>query len=225
RCFAHIVNLACKAVLTAITDLEFAALDAADFEPTVEEANTFGAALQRDPIALVRTLVRVIRASSLRRQFFSEVVAALDLNNLQLLRDVITRWSSTLLMIDRALYLRPAVDKFLNAREFPELRKYKLGDTEWNVLADFKEILSVPHSFQQLLSTEKTPCICNTIPAFEAMKTMWENKRLEFPHLADIITAGLGKLDDYRERADDVPVYFFAIRTYLLFGKYLYSDA
>ncbi len=43
------------------------------------------------------------------------------------------------------------------------------------------------------------------------MKTMWENKRLDFPHLADIITASLDKLDDYRERADDVPVYFFAI--------------
>ncbi len=57
------------------------------------------------------------------------------------------------------------------------------------------------------------------------MKTMWENKRLEFPHLADIKMAGLNKLDDYRERADDVPVYFFAICMCLLFGEYLYSDA
>ncbi|PBK59590.1 hypothetical protein ARMSODRAFT_899042, partial [Armillaria solidipes] len=192
RCFAYIVNLACKAVLGAITNLEFVASDTADFEPTSEEANTFRAALQHDPIVL-------IRASSLRRQFFSEVVAALKLNNLQLLHDVITHWSSTLLMIDRALYLQPAVDKFLDAREFPELRKYKLGNTEWNVLANFKEILSVLHSFQQLLSTEKTPCICNTIPAFEAMRTMWENKWLNFLHLADIITAGLDKLDDYHK--------------------------
>ncbi|KAK0226755.1 hypothetical protein EDD85DRAFT_923413 [Armillaria nabsnona] len=177
---------ACKAVLTAITDLEFAALDAADFEPTLYVSN-------QSIDYLLIWVSSWIHASSLRCQFFSEVVAALDLNNLQLLRD--------------------AVDKFLNAREFPELQKYKLGDAEWNILADFKEILSVPHSFQQLLSTEKMPCICNTIPAFEAMKTMWENKQLKFPHLADIITAGLDKLDDYRERADDVPVYFFAICT------------
>ena len=56
------------------------------------------------------------------------------------------------------------------------------------------------------------------------MRTMWENKRLEFPRLADIIMAGLDKFDDYRERADNVPVYFFAICTCLFFWEYLYSD-
>ena len=46
-----------------------------------------------------------IRASSIRRQYFSEALAALKMKDYQLLRDVDTRWSSTLLMIDRALLL------------------------------------------------------------------------------------------------------------------------
>ena len=47
-----------------------------------------------------------IRASSLRRQYFSDVLNSLEQKDLQLLRDVDTRWSSTLLMVERALILR-----------------------------------------------------------------------------------------------------------------------
>ena len=46
-----------------------------------------------------------IWASSIRHQYFSEALAALKMKDYQLLRDVDTRWSSTLLMIDRALLL------------------------------------------------------------------------------------------------------------------------
>ena len=47
-----------------------------------------------------------IRASSLRRQYFSDVLNSLEQKDLQLLHDVDTRWSSTLLMVERALILR-----------------------------------------------------------------------------------------------------------------------
>ena len=46
-----------------------------------------------------------IHASSLQRQYFLDVLKALKIKDLQLLRDVDTRWSSTLLMIERALLL------------------------------------------------------------------------------------------------------------------------
>ena len=46
-----------------------------------------------------------IRASSLRRQYFSDVLKALKMKDLQLLCDVDTQWSSTLLMIEWALLL------------------------------------------------------------------------------------------------------------------------
>jgi hypothetical protein len=52
RCFPHIVNLACKAILSAITDMNFAADDTED--NVLEETPS-------DPIATLRTLVRVVR--------------------------------------------------------------------------------------------------------------------------------------------------------------------
>jgi hypothetical protein len=49
-----------------------------------------------------------IRASSQRREAFAVVQAETTNTKLELLRDLDIRWSSTLLMIDRALFLRDA---------------------------------------------------------------------------------------------------------------------
>ena len=51
-----------------------------------------------------------IQASSIHCQYFSEALAALKMKDYQLLHDVDTRWSSTLLMIDCALLLRHVSD-------------------------------------------------------------------------------------------------------------------
>jgi hypothetical protein len=67
--------------------------------------------------------------------------------------------------------------------------------------------MQIPHAFQQRLSLETTPKLCNTIPSFEAMRMKWTNQKAEMPNMAYIIDAGLKKLDDYRERLDLVPAY------------------
>ncbi|KAJ7848736.1 hypothetical protein B0H14DRAFT_2259389, partial [Mycena olivaceomarginata] len=168
RCFPHIVNLACKAVLGAITDMDFAASGAADFVP----GPTIIDAIARDPVA-------TIRASSLRRQYFSDVLKALQQKDLQLLWDVDTRWSSTLIMMDRAILLREVI--VIIFLQFRDLKKYKLGDKEWEALKAFKRRLSVPHAFQQRLSAEKTPTLGDALPAFEAMITAWEKQQIMYP--------------------------------------------
>jgi hypothetical protein len=133
RCFPHIVHLACQAILKAITDTDFADDNVVNFEPRGRPATTFMDAIDRDPIATLRAIVRQVviffclignlssvflfirfgrDSSSLRRHFFSDVLKALKLKDLELLRDVITRWSSTLLMIDCGLLLRPVSQIF-----------------------------------------------------------------------------------------------------------------
>ncbi|KAK7064999.1 hypothetical protein R3P38DRAFT_2757574 [Favolaschia claudopus] len=152
-----------------------------------------------------------IRASSLRRQYFSEVLKALQQKDLQLLRDVDTRWSSTLLMIDRAILLRLAIDKFLDDAQFPDLVKYKLSDAEWEALDIFRRILAVPHAFQQKLSGEKTPTLGNALPAFEAMISQWEKQKAQYPEATHIIQQGIDKLTTYRERVENVPAYILSM--------------
>ncbi|KAJ7021762.1 hypothetical protein B0H16DRAFT_1330400, partial [Mycena metata] len=213
RCFPHIVNLACKAVLGAITDMDFAASGSADFIPDPARATTFLDAIARDPI----------RASSLRRQYFSEVLKALQQKDLQLLRDVDTRWSSTLIMIDRAILLREAIDKFLTNDQFRDLHKYRLGEDEWDALEAFKRILSVPHAFQQRLSAEKTPTLGDALPAFEAMIKAWEKQQVSHPETAHVVQEGIDKLESYRDRVQDVPAYILSMREFIILFLFLFN--
>ncbi|KAJ8584034.1 hypothetical protein M405DRAFT_747679, partial [Rhizopogon salebrosus TDB-379] len=203
-CFPHIVNLACKAVLKAITNLDYATEDAQDFVPEGPQARTLLDAIKRDPIA-------TIRASSIRRQYFSAALKAMEKKDLQLLRDVDTQWSSTLLMIERAIILREAIRKFLSNNDFPELCKYNLSGAEWDALEVLRKILIVPHAFQQRLSAVKTPTLCYAIPSFKAMTAAWEKQVEDCPDLSSIIEPGLDKLDSYRARMDSVPAYILAM--------------
>ncbi|KAK7041157.1 HAT family dimerization domain-containing protein [Favolaschia claudopus] len=191
--------------------MDFADPEAVDFDAHDDTASSFLDAIDRDPIATIRTIIRLIRSSSLRRQFLSEIIATLGLKNLELLRDVITRWSSTLLMIDRSLVLRPAIDHFLESNEFEEVSLYHFGDEEWQALEVFKKILDVPHAFQQKLSAEKTPTLCHALPAFEAMNKKWEQMQVEFPEASNIIQDGIDKLTSYQARIEDVPAYTLAM--------------
>ncbi|KAF8149814.1 hypothetical protein B0H34DRAFT_633403, partial [Crassisporium funariophilum] len=209
RCFPHVVNLACQAILGALTNVDYAR------EPrTPEEQVSFLEAVDKDPIATLRALIRVIRASSIRRQQFSQIVKTFMGKDLQLLRDVDTRWSSAMLMIERALILEECIESFFNVPEFHDLRnKYRLDDEEWNALSVAREILLVPFAFQQRLSAQKTPTLCDAIPSFEAMIRTWRDMQSEFFGAAEeaVIEKGLDKLSVYLERAELVPAYIISM--------------
>ncbi|KAN0111515.1 Ribonuclease H-like domain containing protein [Russula decolorans] len=191
RCFPHVVNLACKAVINAITSIDFAAPNLWDIEGSVSDDEcTFAEAIVRDPISNVRTLVRM---------------------DLQLLCDVNTKWSSTLRMIEHALILREAIDKFLKINDFKELHKFQLKMAEWNTLDAFKSILQISHAFQQKLSVEKTPTLGNALPCFEAMARSWEALKSTQSKYASIINEGLNKLKTYCLYTKTVPAYILAM--------------
>jgi hypothetical protein len=101
-CFAHIIDLASGRVIRAVED------------KSASETN--------NPIGLARTVVRSIRASGLRRDSFDEVVKngntkkwfkagtppqVVQLKELQLLRQVRTRWDSVYNMVNRLREMRP----------------------------------------------------------------------------------------------------------------------
>ncbi len=63
-CFAHIINLACKAVLTAITNIDYAN-DHADFIPQPGQPTNFMAACRHDPIATAHSIVQLVSLRSI----------------------------------------------------------------------------------------------------------------------------------------------------------------
>ncbi|KAF9003859.1 hypothetical protein BDQ17DRAFT_1241803, partial [Cyathus striatus] len=69
----------------------------------------------------------------------------------------------------------------------------------------------VPHVFQQELSAQKTPIICNVIPAFQSMEIIWKEHLQYNPDISDIVQAGLDKLSGYAEQLDLVPAYVLSL--------------
>ena len=62
-----------------------------------------------------------------------------------------------------------------------------------------------------MLSYKKTPTLCNTLLAFEAMKHEWAEHQDNCPDSAHIVQKGLNKLADCCDRVDDVPAYVLAM--------------
>lgn len=73
-------------------------------------------------------------------------------------------------------------------------------------------LFQVPHAFQQKLSAEKTPTLCEALPAYDAMLTVWKRLQTELPaSYAQVIEAGVQKLDQYRDRTTEAPAYYLSM--------------
>lgn len=94
--------------------------EADDVPPNSEENNSsadYEAALRGDVVARCRALVAACRASGQRREDLQKTISegnasgsfpnGKPLRNVQLLRDVDTRWSATFFMIERVIELYP----------------------------------------------------------------------------------------------------------------------
>jgi hypothetical protein len=96
-------------------------LDEEQFDILDDKVRAWYIGLKRDPIKRARRIVRIVRSSDQRKQAFKKVIntgnhsgwfrshnnEVIELPNLELLRDVKTRWDSVYCMIERLLVLRP----------------------------------------------------------------------------------------------------------------------
>jgi hypothetical protein len=62
-----------------------------------------------------------------------------------------------------------------------------------------------------ILATEKTPSLCHTIPAFEALLERWDEVAMELPAAGPAIRTGMQKLTDYLDQTQDIPAYAVAM--------------
>jgi hypothetical protein len=126
-CFPHVINICCQHVINDFTDLGLANSElvlepATDAPNSSEQSESFEEAIKRDPIALGRNVVRVLRASGQRRDDFDKLVVngnssgwfkdskthqTVQLPERQLLHDVRVRWDSVFFMIERLREMRP----------------------------------------------------------------------------------------------------------------------
>ena len=167
-CYAHIVNLSSGRVIEGATGV-----DAADHDedwcsplpppPNSPNEQSYADAVARDPIALGRNVVRVIRASGKRREAFNEVIqngntrgwfvvgespkqSTITIKPKELLRDVVTRWDSVYHMLNRLREMRPV--------RFPTLiNSLVINKSTWQAIDHF---LALPN-YSDLAKYRITP--------------------------------------------------------------------
>src|SRR5438552_7098645 len=81
--------------------------------------------------------------------------------------DVVTRWDSAYKMLARALYLRKAIDHFVDEDE--DLAKFKLTKKEWDQAAVILTILLPFKMASQRLQATKRPAIDSLFWDYEAL--------------------------------------------------------
>ena len=120
RCFPHCINIATQTVLDELKTNPFdPVIETAKDPSEIPHLTRYATALEADPVGKTRDLVTTCRSSGSRRQELRTVIAdgnqsgrwlreeGREIREVQLLRDCKTRWSSTFLLIDRALMLYP----------------------------------------------------------------------------------------------------------------------
>ncbi|KAJ3557704.1 hypothetical protein NP233_g11674 [Leucocoprinus birnbaumii] len=176
RCFPHIVNLACQAVLSEITN------EMLTCKALTEIPSQF--------------------STQLSEQFVPLLSVVMAFRNLH------PSWS-TRPSIDRALKLKQAIIEYVRLN--PDMVRIHLLAVDWDTLEVYSKILAVPHAFQQVLSAEKTPTLCDVLPSFNTLIDTWRRLQLKFPAYRRVIEAGVAKLERYRDRTSAVPAYTLAI--------------
>ncbi|EXX66450.1 hypothetical protein RirG_123660 [Rhizophagus irregularis DAOM 197198w] len=130
RCFAHIINLAAQDALKSLKGTG----------PDSEE-EVLNNKVPVGVIAKLRILVTKIRASPQRRERFSMQCTVLKIKDLELIPDIRTRWNSTYMIMNRALYLREPLHYMASADN--ELKIYLLSDEDWNRIQEVESLMEV----------------------------------------------------------------------------------
>ena len=116
--------ICCQHVIADFTNIDLAETTTefvAVIPPGLPDQQTFEEAVKRDPVAMGRNTVRVLRNSGQRRDLFDDIIrdgnekawfqtgdppVPVQLRPVQLLRDVVTRWDTVYYMVRRLREMR-----------------------------------------------------------------------------------------------------------------------
>jgi hypothetical protein len=198
-------------------------------------------ALSAKPVSTTRAIVAICRKSGSRRKELHNIILEgvrdgtwPQLRAVQLLRDCVTRWSSTFNMIDRCIELYPvslfrfmlcnffltllqAIEHFLSKPALAEHTHQLFKPKEFRVLIDIHQVLQVPHMCQELLSAESCPTLSLALPIYEKLVVYWREIIKTIPELSHYINLGIGKIMEYVAMGRRTRVYALAMSEFIIF--------
>jgi hypothetical protein len=240
RCFGHIVNLCAQAFLIG-KDAEKVCqdLDAAYREGDMKRIQELWR--KRGAIGRLHNIIKYIRASPQRRQFFRSIVCGGELSEfdgLELIQSQQTRWNSYFTSIGRALNVKERIQVFCDQYEAGQSQKSltedRLSEQQWDELAHLHDQLETFYdgtlSTEGRLSTladhfQTLDWLLNEIQQakikFEELhkeavrrntnRVTVDAEADDFAFLAASAEASWRKAEEYFKKADETPAYYAAI--------------
>ncbi|THH18798.1 hypothetical protein EUX98_g8896 [Antrodiella citrinella] len=205
NCIAHVINLATQALIAAYSKSPH--FDPAD--PLSHKPDRHAA--QRDEIGLIRAIVVKERSSSKRKEIFRTVQTRAGVERpLQLLLDMKVRWSSTFIMLVRAIETRDHVDRFVyeigleetDNRKRRAIDDLQLSTQEWSRAAEFVKLLAHADRAQQSFSYENVSTMHQALPALEALHKAWSSRALrpQYAAFKPALDAASEKVAEYYDK-------------------------
>lgn len=164
RCFAHIMNLACKDIIQSVGDGDHIAYPSDDENDGDEEKRN---SKELPVVAKLRKAVVAIRKSPQRREMFAKQCNVFGVKSKNLLRNVRTRFNSTLTMLERAKELKLPLDMTLNC--ISELRNFSLEDWEWEMVDELIKLLMPFREATIMLSNEHSPTLSRVTSVYQLL--------------------------------------------------------
>ena len=173
RCLAHVLNLAAQTVLKTLrSEADEREVDLASDDQHNQPINN-----EVDPATTLHKLRQIlakIRSSNLLWESLQEDAQRKRLNWLVPILDVRVRWNSTHKMIQRALHLRPALERLLaidNSQKFSKARiPLTLSHSDWKTLERFEKILSLFVDATEFASGSSYPTLSSQLPYYQYLQ-------------------------------------------------------
>ncbi|CAL9008221.1 unnamed protein product [Prunus brigantina] len=149
-----------------------------------------------DSVGKIRESIKYVRGSQGRKQKFLDCAAQVSLDCKKGLRqDVPTRWNSTFLMIDSALYYQRA---FLHLQLSDSNYKHFLSEVEWQTLEKLNKFLKVFYDVTSLFSGTKYTTANLYFPqVFVVEDTLRKAKNDQDDFMRSMATQMMEKFDKY----------------------------
>ncbi|CAL9020868.1 unnamed protein product [Prunus brigantina] len=149
-----------------------------------------------DSVGEIRESIKYVRGSQGRKQKFLDCAAQVSLECKRGLRqDVLTRWNSTFLMIDSALFYQRV---FLHLQLSDSNHKHSLSQDEWGKLEKLSKFLKVFYDVTCLFSGTKYPTVNLYFPQVFAVEDTLRNAKVDSDSfMKSMATQIMEKFDKY----------------------------
>lgn len=172
RCLAHIINLACKDIINAVSasstkDLSEEQDDLSDGSEPDEDKCAGNSKQNNCFLVRLRRSIEKIRGSPQRRSIFRKQCEDMNIKPKELLLDVSTRWNSTLAMLCRVQELKEPWRRTI--QKIPKLRRYLINIDEWLKVEALMRVLEPFKQATEMLSITHSPTISHTSAVYQML--------------------------------------------------------